>query len=25
VQAGSYDELSSQPGLFADLIRRQVA
>jgi ATP-binding cassette subfamily C protein len=24
-QAGSYDELSSQPGLFADLIRRQVA
>jgi ATP-binding cassette subfamily C protein len=25
VQAGSYDELSNQPGLFADLIRRQIA
>ncbi|MGE0043717.1 MAG: NHLP bacteriocin export ABC transporter permease/ATPase subunit [Vicinamibacterales bacterium] len=25
VQAGSFEELSSQPGLFADLIRRQVA
>ena len=24
-QAGSYDELASQPGLFAELIRRQVA
>ena len=24
-QAGTYEELSSQPGLFADLIRRQVA
>jgi ABC-type bacteriocin/lantibiotic exporter with double-glycine peptidase domain len=25
VQAGAYDELSRQSGLFADLIRRQVA
>ena len=25
VQAGSYDELVSKPGMFADLVRRQIA